>query len=481
MSKLSEKQLLLLTIGITVLLTGGLGFLIWSDFQAIDEERDRISGLEQQIQKANNEIQLIPQREYRVIANREIADREVAFLPSSDEIETFWEVLERFAEESGVRISEISSNSSRGRKGGKKSTIESVPQIMSLRGTADEFLRFINLVENYDRIINVVEYAVTSGDVPDPDGRIRHGIKLALTTFTYPKKIASTIVSIPNYEKKKNHPEVKKWLSRIKVQEKQTYTLGTSIGRRDPFVSLRRAPSTGAEAGGPANDPDYQVALVETLISMVRALEDGLMFEDELRKRGDLWRLQAQMEDNRKALRELTEAIEQARTEITIPGLIDRFDKEVVEPFNVIKERMEQGVKENPPLPVEHVKEQLERIKVLFDERKWDDLEDAVRAFGEMSRGGEHVEEEAREMARQIFELQRSAKIIQEFEKRKIVISTIVYAPNGFSVAVINGKQFQEGDALDNEGRIIVLEIAQSHVVFSTEGVEIQRRQGRNK
>ncbi len=35
MNRLSEKQLLIVTIGIAVLLTGGLGFLIWNDLQTI--------------------------------------------------------------------------------------------------------------------------------------------------------------------------------------------------------------------------------------------------------------------------------------------------------------------------------------------------------------------------------------------------------------------------------------------------------------
>jgi hypothetical protein len=148
--RLTEKQLLLLTIGITVLIAGGLGFLIWSDFRTIEEEKQRIADLERQIDAAEKEIAMIPEREFRVIANREIADKEVAFLPEEEEIETFWEVLERFSAESGVRISEIAGTAQRtgrGRKG-EQSTISQVPQVLSLKGTVDEFLRFLNSIEN---------------------------------------------------------------------------------------------------------------------------------------------------------------------------------------------------------------------------------------------------------------------------------------------------------------------------------------------
>ena len=98
----------------------------------------------------------------------------------------------------------------RNRKG-QQSTISTVPQVLSLKGTVDELLRFINMLENYERIINVVEYSIAGGEVADlEDGKVRHGIRLALTTFTYSKKIASTIVSIPKYEEKREHAEVKK-------------------------------------------------------------------------------------------------------------------------------------------------------------------------------------------------------------------------------------------------------------------------------
>ena len=73
MTRLTEKQLLLLTIGITVLISGGLGLLIWSDFRTIDEEKAKKADLDRQIEAAEKEIAVRPDREYRVIANREIS------------------------------------------------------------------------------------------------------------------------------------------------------------------------------------------------------------------------------------------------------------------------------------------------------------------------------------------------------------------------------------------------------------------------
>jgi hypothetical protein len=479
-TRLTEKQLLLLTIGITVLISGGLGFLIWSDFRTIEEEKARKADLDRQIEAAEKEIDLRPDREYRVIANREISDREVAFLPEEEEIETFWEVLEGFAQDAGVRISEIAPSSiqraGRDKKGAAETTISTVPQVLSLRGSIDEFLRFINMIENYERIINVAEYSVTAGEAPDEDGKQRHAIRLALTTFTYSKKIASTIVSIPKYEEKRDHAEVKKWLSRIKVQEKETYTLPPSLQRRDPFVSVRKRPATSIDPGldGPA-DPAYQKGLIDNIVELVHTLQQGLSFEEELQRRGDLWRLTAQRKENRDAYAALSENIATANKEVTIAELRDRFKKDVQVPWAAIQKRMEEMRLVNPRLTIAQVQEWNEKISKLHDEKKWQEVETDCRAFRDACKNGQHVEDDAKDLVQRIFELQRSAKVIDAFEKRKIQISTILYSPGGVSVAVMNGKQMTVGDALDADGQVIVVEIGENFVIFETEGVEIRK------
>ena len=480
MTRLTEKQLLLLTIGITVLISGGLGFLIWSDFRTIEEEKARKADLDRQIEAAEKEIAVRPDREYRVIANREISDREVAFLPEEEEIETFWEVLEGFAQDAGVRISEIAPSSIQrsGRdKKGAETTISTVPQVLSLRGSIDEFLRFINMIENYERIINVAEYSVTAGEAPDEDGKQRHTIRLALTTFTYSKKIASTIVSIPKYEEKREHAEVKKWLGRIKVQEKETYTLPPSLQRRDPFVSVRKRPDTGVKTDDGPADPEYQKGLIDNIVELVHTLQQGLSFEEELQRRGDLWRLTAQRKENRDAYAALSENIATANKEITIAELRDRFKKDVQVPWAAIQKRMEEMRNTVPKLTIAQVQEWNEKISKIHDEKKWQEVETECRAFRDACKNGSYVEDDAKDLVQRIFELQRSAKVIDAFEKRKIQISTILFSPGGVSVAVINGKQMTVGDALDADGQVIVVEIGENFVIFETEGVEIRKSQ----
>ena len=478
MSRLSEKQLLLLTIGITVLLMGGLGWLIWSDLQAVDEEEAKIEQLKGQIVKAEKEIATIEEREYRVIADREIADKEVAFLPSQDDIEGFWEVLERFADEAGIRISAIAPSTVGGR-GRAKGPIQRVPQMLTVRGTIDEFLRFINLVENYDRIINVTEFNISSGKGADPDGKVRHGIKLALTTFTYNKRIANTIVSIPQYEKKRQQPAVKRWLSKIKIQEKETYTLRTSLGRRDPFVSARRQADVLASAEE-EGDRERAEARLEGLADSIRTLAVEVDIEEALRERQDIFRLAQQVKENRETLSELARRIDRMQQDRLLrdPRLGDRFRSEVLTPFQAIRDRIEASDLEQPPMTLTEVKDRYESTAQAFDEQKWDAVRKNVRSFLDLTRDGNHVADEARPLVEKIVDLLRRSDVIREFEKRKIDISAIIFSPRGLSLAIINGKTKSEGDALDADGQVVIAEVGEDYVIFETEGVEIKKLKG---
>jgi Tfp pilus assembly protein PilO len=477
MNRLSEKQLLIVTVAITVLLTGGLGFLIWSDLQKVEEEEKKIADLRTQIEAAQAEIDQIESREYRVIANREISEKEVAFLPSQTEIENFWDVLERFAEESGVRISGISSKGQSRRSKKVKSTIQSVPQIMSLTATTEEFLHFLNLLENYDRLISVVEYRLSRGGRTDEDGKIRHSVEMSMTTFTYSKNVANTIVSITNYDKKREHPDVKGWLGRIKIEERETYTLRTSVGRRDPFVNVRRKRDDVAGVG--EQDLPAQEALLETVVEEVRSLQEGIEIETHLRKIGDLFRLTQQMKENREAFARLKRRIDEIRRDglVTAKSLLNRFKAEVIEPFSRLEEDIDNGVESSPALTQAQVKEYFDRVTKFFEEREWKKVQDEVRAFAALSRDGKHVTDDARVLALEVLAFEHRTKVIQEFEKRDIKISTILFSPNGMSVAIVNGKTLGEGDALDAEGQVLVQAIGENYVVFETEGVEIKKSQ----
>lgn len=483
MAKLSEKQLLFGTVGITTLLVGSIGFLIWQDFGTIGEEEALVKDLQDKIAVAEDEIAKIPAREFQAIGNREIADKEVEFLPAETEIEDFWEVLERFAIESGVKISKIQATgggrrSRRAKKG--SDAITQVNQVMNLRATVAEFLRFINLIENYDRIINVVDFELSSGTA-DSDGKVRHNIKLSLRTFTYSKKITNTIVSIPNYDKKNEDAKVKEWISRISIEEKQTYTLTASIGRRDPFVDVRRKKLVTRDNPDSERERAQQELIFKQLLEGVRTLKSDLLIEKTLKDRLLLPQLGKHRPRVREDFRALEGQIEDVQREqvFTDRELIDQFKKQIVEEFNKIRAQIGEIDEDATKLKRAQVQEFLDKMIKHFEEHNWKELNLVHRSWRSVSRNGKKVEDEARELATRIDDIHRRSTVIQQFDKRKITISGIVYSANGVSIAVINGKLRGEGDALDADGRVIVKEIGENYVIFETEGVDVKRRQSK--
>jgi hypothetical protein len=228
---------------------------------------------------------------------------------------------------------------------------------------------------------------------------------------------------------------------------------------------------------GEAADPKYQEGLIENILELVRTLQQGLTFEEELQRRGDLWRLTAQRKENRETYATASESIATANKEITVPELRERFKKDVQVPWTAIQKRMEEMKNQNPKLTPAQVQEWVDKISKLYDEKKWAEVENECRAFRDASKNGQHIEDDAKDLVQRIFEFQRSAKVIDTFDKRKIQITTILYSPNGVSVAVINGKQMTVGDALDADGQVVVVEIGENYVIFETEGVEIRKTQ----
>jgi len=202
-NKLSEKQLLLLTIATSALFVLGFSGLIYWDLDRIyaaeitEDNPDAASISEpekwgelrhiQEIRKAIDaaraEAEKIPQREQDVIVYREIVARDAAILPSENEVNRLAVTIGDFERMAGVtltRVSDLNTSSAKGE------AIARIPIKLSLSGTFDETLKFINLFENLDRMVNVTAFSIKGGSKDaDGEGNPRHAVSLDLVTFMY--------------------------------------------------------------------------------------------------------------------------------------------------------------------------------------------------------------------------------------------------------------------------------------------------------
>ena len=220
-----------------------------------------------------------------------------------------------------------------------------------------------------------------------------------------------------------------------------------------------------------------QEEILQMLVSMVRTLRTELDTEDVLRKNERLFLLAQQVKENRATFGSLAQKIAETQRDALIidRDLQEELRDEVLNPFTEIKERIGKIEEEKPRITQRQAEEIRKRVATLFDEREWKKVQEEVRSFRTLSKDGTWVEDDARQIAGEIIDFQRRAKVIQDFDRRKVNITTILFSPNGVSVAIINDKQIAEGDSLDTDGRVIVVEIGENYVIFETEGVEIKR------
>ena len=107
MSKLSERQRLAITIGLSVLLAGGIVALILMDRDEIKQIEEEITTLEQRIAAANIEIAKIPPREDKVIVFRAVEKRELEILPTEQKIADFHSGISTFLASAGIGFDEL--------------------------------------------------------------------------------------------------------------------------------------------------------------------------------------------------------------------------------------------------------------------------------------------------------------------------------------------------------------------------------------
>ena len=157
--------------------------------------------------------------------------------------------------------------------------------------------------------------------------------------------------------------------------------------RRTTFRSVRKIEATSEED---EMDRKRVEAIIERLVERLRTLELELDIEDELRERKDIFRLTQQVKDNRESFHELQRDIDQVKKEKLIRNseLSERFRKEVVAPFEDVRQRVKEGDDSQPPMPLVEVKQRFEEIANDFDERNWEAVRKKVRGFMDLTRDG---------------------------------------------------------------------------------------------
>jgi Tfp pilus assembly protein PilO len=477
--RFTEKQLTIMTIVVSVVIAGLFAFLIYQDLQTVDQEKQEIENLTAQIRQADQEAAKMPGREADVIVYREIVQRDAEILPNEAEINDFITRIGEFEKISGVVVTEVKGlkERTRGRKGAAQAAIIKIPLKLKVRGSTDQFLRFINLFENFDRFVKISGFSLMHGRVVDSEGNLQHEINLELETYQYnPRGGEVARVDIPNYDRRKAELAIRKRISSFERARIDKYTLKPKIGRRDPLLDPREA-----ERPVEADPEDYekireeQRQLLNKLILEIAFLKDDVAAEARLKEDYDLVRLVSVGKAIDQRISTLDYRISTILNEgkFTIPELREEFSTEVIQPYEKIKEDRKTEINEIL-ISREQVWSTLKQMQDTFEEGEYRNVIQLFEGFLRVS-DGRKLDPEAEPLRETMDQLARQAEVITKFESEPLNIEGVIIDRQKSSFAIINGSIYSEGDYVDGDRKIRIKEIKQDQIVFEYQEVLIRK------
>ncbi len=480
MSNLSERQLLVLTISVAVLITGGLLYLVFTDRDEIDGIEEEISGLDTRLQAAEIERRKIPAREDKVLQFRAVEPRELAVLPTEQRISDFHRNISSFLSSAGISFQELPESSPEDSELAKG--IRVTRNRLKGRGVASSILKFVNMIENDPRLVAVKGFKIQAGDTDRdaPEADIEHEFELELETYFYrPSKGDIRREHIPGAEERLQDPTMRAAIAAFQPERPDTYVLRPAVGRRDPLVDPRRK----AETVDPAElEEQFQreEEIVVELENRYREIAEYLEKEKALESVGDLFRLDRIRREIDAKINDLRARMEHVSVTkaVQIAELAARIDI-IQENLN----RMRSGRAPQEVIVTRPVAEKvLEELTELFAAGKFLELDELGRNWVGFLRS-KTVMEEAKAVLEQIKTLREKGKVLGEFGTMHFEISGVIvdHENPARSLGNVNGKSVRAGEPVDGKGLVTVERITRAAVFFRYKGEVIQRAVGRVK
>jgi hypothetical protein len=239
--KISERQLLWLTIGTSVLVAGGVTGLVFTDRSAIRDAEEEAVGLEEKIRAADSEISKTRERENQVVVFREVAPRELEILPQRQQIADFHQNLSRVLVQSGASFSKLPESAPKESELAKGIFITA--NTVEFEADAASLLTFVNTLENDPRLVTVKGFKVRAGQRSKDESSKPpvHKVELSLETYYYdPPTNGAAPVGIPGYQSRLEDKEVRASIASFQPEKADSYPLRPSVSRRDVFVDVRK-------------------------------------------------------------------------------------------------------------------------------------------------------------------------------------------------------------------------------------------------
>ena len=484
MAKLSERQRLWLTIGASLLATGGVTFLVLSDREKIRVAEEEIAELEQRIEASNVEIRQTKDREDKVIVFRHVQARELQILPQRQQIADFHSSLTTFLQQAGASFSKIPENAP------KESELARGVYVTSntVEFTADSrsLLSFLNMIENDERLVAVKGLKVKGGGrrPAGEEGVVEHDVQAHLETYFYaPPADKRKAIVIPNEDLRLEEPGVKAAIAAFQPERRSSYQLKPATGRRDPFVDVRREVVV--------EDPEAVRQRFEAEEAVVADLErrhgdvrEKAESEKALFAQGDLFRRDRLAQEVDALVNELRVRIANVASvkSVTFPDLVTRVERVRDDVEDVASGRKDLPRELTITAPV--AEQTVGDVRKAFDAGDYAEVASIATAWDSFVRG-KAVDPGAVPAIDAIRALKRRGKTRSEFQSKGVhVTGTIVNRTNpAASVCLVNGKVARIGETLDDRGDVKVEAVHEDAVdlVYEGETIRVRREDARRE
>ena len=472
MGKLSERQRLILTIAVSVIITGGLLGLIFKDRTEIDAANEEIAALDTKIRLAEVEIGKIKGREERVLVYRAVEEKELEILPTKQEIASFHQDLSRYLQGAGLRFKDLPESTPV--ESGLAKDIHVTRTVLSCQGESSSLLRLLNMIENDSRLVavkglNLKAMGRRKGAEAGPP---QHEIEVHLESYFYNPQAKVVQNRIPGAEERLEEDSVQEAIADFQPERPDTYLLRPAESRRDPLVDPRRMlPTVDPEAE--AELFESQELIVVDLEKRADVIDEKLEQEAALKDLDDLFRydqLRKEINEDIKKLGSLVNSVTEMN-KVTLPGLRDR----VKAVRNRNSETATSRVEPNKVITVEVAEGVLAEMQEYFKVSDYDKVT-SVGAQWTMFKEGRSMDPAARPIDEAISVIRRRSKTLDEFQTFMYkVTGTIVHPVDPRrSVALVNGVARHTGDRLEEGGTVRIGEITRESVEFLYKGESIK-------
>jgi len=446
----------------------GIGALLWWQHGQIELARNQVSTLRSGIESSRKLIETTGAMEREVIVLRELTEVMKGILPDNDDVNNLVRTLQRFSDDSNVRIAGLKKKTDAASKK-DKSDFDKVAYTLSLEGDAFEFLDFLDLLEGHSRFMRVPSFRITAAarSELEKEGVPSHKVSIDVETYVYEPKKDQKATKIDGYERKRDLllGEIDRRKGSLQVS---TFAYRGARGRRDPWID----PRVPVQPDAPSTlSVQEQMDLVQTLAERTQAVLAKWTAVSQAENVIVEMMTRAEMEE---MLAKLEEDVRRAVSEkaiVYVPSQT-RLSAEVVDPLNDLRQVLAATEQGRGPTETQLI----ELEKTMVAHREAGEYKLMLEAYSVVDNRLASIENDAlrKPLIERLRDLVYEARTVMDFEKVNLEVGGVILIEGGAPVVMINGRSLTEGDLLQND--LVVLAIRREEIEFIFRGIVFARR-----